>query len=152
MSSTYELVKIFKNKYPWTVTWWRLKSHAKLLDKYLHPKEKVIYAFAGQNDDIPSSFFNTAVIAITNERLIVAQDRLIVGYDLAFITPDLYNDLKVDAGLLWGTITIDTVKELIHVSKISKKALPEIQESISTYMMEAKKRYPKKGEVNKENS
>ncbi len=152
MNSTYELVKIFKKKYPWTVTWWRLKSHAKLLDKYLHPKEKVIYAFAGQNDDIPSSFFNTAVIAITNERLIVAQDRLIVGYDLAFITPDLYNDLKVDAGLLWGTITIDTVKELIHVSKISKKALPEIQESISTYMMEAKKRYPKKGEVNKENS
>lgn len=144
MNSTYDYVKIFKKNYPWTVTWWRLKKHSKLLDKYLHPNEKIIYAFAGQNDDIPSSFFNTAVVAITNERLIVAQDRLIVGYDVSFVTPDLYNDLRVDAGLLWGTITIDTVKELIHVSKLSNSALPEIQQKVSSYMMEAKKRYPKK--------
>lgn len=152
MNFTYELVKTFKKKYPWTVSWWRLKKHAKLLEKYLHPKEKVIYAFVGQNDDIPSSFFNTAIVAVTNERLIVAQDRLIVGYDVVFVTPDLYNDLKVDAGLLWGTITIDTVKELIHVSKLSKKALPEIQERVSSYMMAAKKCYPKKGKTDKENS
>lgn len=152
MNTTYELVKEFKKKYPWTVTWWRLKKHAKLLEKYLHPKENVIYAFAGQNDDIPSSFFNTVVIAITNERLIVAQDRLIVGYDVSFVTPDLYNDLKVDAGLLWGTVTIDTVKELIHISKLSNRALPEIQEKVSSYMIEAKKRYPKRERINPENS
>ncbi|NLL01996.1 MAG: hypothetical protein GX265_03130, partial [Mollicutes bacterium] len=102
MNTTYKLVKEFKKKYPWTVTWWRLKKHAALLEKYLHPKEQVIYAFAGQNDNDPNSFFNTAVIAITNERLIVAQDRLIVGYDVSFVTPDLYNDLTVNAGLLWG--------------------------------------------------
>ena len=152
MNSTYRLVKEFKNKYPWTVTWWRLKKHSKLLEKFLHPKEKVIYAFAGQNDNIPSSFFNTVVLAITNERLIVAQDRLIVGYDVSFVTPDLYNDLRVDAGLLWGTITIDTVKELIHVSKLSNRALPEIQEKVSSFMIEAKKRYPKKNQINHENS
>ncbi len=152
MTSTYQKVKEFKNRYPWTVTWFRLKKHSKLLDKYLHSSEKVLYAFAGQNDDIPSSFFNTAVIGITNERIIIAQDRLIVGYDLSFVTPDLYNDLKVNAGLFWGTITIDTVKELIHVSKLSNKALPEIQKEISTYMIEAKKKYPKKDHTNTENS
>ena len=149
MKTTYQFVKEFKKKYPWTVTWWRLKKHAKLLDKYLHKNEKILYAFAGQNDDIPSSFFNTVVVGITNERLIVAQDRLIVGYDVSFVTPDLYNDLKVDAGLLWGTVTIDTVKEIVYVSKLSNKALPEIQNEISTFMMEAKKKYPKKHNNNK---
>ncbi|MDD2505674.1 MAG: PH domain-containing protein [Bacilli bacterium] len=149
---TYSLVKNFKKKYPWTVTWWRLKKHSKLLEKYLHSNEKVLYAFAGQNDNIPSSFFNTAVIALTTERLIVAQNRLIVGYDVAFVTPDLYNDLRVDAGLLWGTITIDTVKELIHVSKLSNKSLPEIQEAISSYMIKAKKQYKQKEKKVNENS
>ncbi len=152
MNTTYRLVKEFKKKYPWTVTWWRLKKHATLLEKYLHPKEEVIYAFAGQNDNDPSSFFNTAVIAITNERLIVAQDRLIVGYDVSFITPDLYNDLTVNAGLLWGTIIIDTVKEVIYVSKLSNQALPEIQEKVSTFMMEAKKRFPRKNQEENKNS
>lgn len=151
MKTTYQFVKEFKEKYPWTVTWWRLKKHAKLLDKYLHKNEKILYAFAGQNDDIPSSFFNTVVVGITNERLIVAQDRLIVGYDVSFVTPDLYNDLKVDAGLLWGTVIIDTVKEIVYVSKLSNKALPEIQKEISTFMTEAKKKYPKKHH-NKKNS
>lgn len=149
MKTTYQLVKEFKNRYPWTVTWWRLKKHAKLLDKYLHAHEKVFYVFAGQNDNVSSSFFNTVVVAVTSERLIVAQDRLIVGYDVSFVTPDLYNDLKVDAGLLWGTVTIDTVKEIVYVSKLSNKALPEIQEKISTFMIEAKKKYPKKHENNK---
>lgn len=147
MASTYELVKDFKKRYPGSVTWFRLKKHAELLDKYLNPNEKVIYAFAGQNDNIPSSFFNTVVVGLTNERLIVSQDRLIVGYDLSFVTPDLYNDLKVDAGLIWGTIIIDTVKELTYVSKLSNKSLPEIQQKISSHMMKAKKNYPKKNHI-----
>ncbi len=144
MFSTYELVKQFKKKYPFSVTWKRLKKHCELLDKYLHPNEKVIFAFAGQNDNIPSSFFNTAVLALTNERIIIAQDRLIVGYDVTFVTPDLYNDLKIDGGLIWGTIIIDTVKETIYFSKLSKASLAEIQKTLTAYMIEAKKKYPKK--------
>lgn len=144
MSQTYKYVKEFKNKYPFTITWWRLKAHSNLVDKYLHPNEKVIYAFAGQNDNSYSSIFNTAVLALTNERIIVAQDRLIVGYKLASVTPDLYNDLTIDAGLIWGTVKIDTVKEIIYFSNLSKKSLPEIQNKISHYMIEAKKQYAEK--------
>ena len=144
MFSTYELVKQFKKKYPFSVTWKRLKKHCELLDKYLHPNGKVIFACAGQNDNIPSSFFNTAVLALTNERIIIAQDRLIVGYDVTFVTPDLYNDLKIDGGLIWGTIIIDTVKETIYFSKLSKASLAEIQKTLTAYMIEAKKKYPKK--------
>ena len=46
-------------------------------------------------------------------------------------------------------LTIDTVKEIVYISKLSNKALPEIQEKISTFMIEAKKKYHKKHENNK---
>ncbi|MDD4705984.1 MAG: PH domain-containing protein [Bacilli bacterium] len=148
MSQTYKMVKEFKNKYPFTITWWRLKAHSKLVDKYLNPDEKLLYVFAGQNDNSHSSILNTAVLALTNERIIVAQDRLIIGYKISSITPDLYNDVSVNSGLLWGIVRIDTVKEIIYFSNLSKKALPEIQNNISRYMSEAKKRFMKKEDSN----
>ncbi len=143
-NKTYELVNAFKKKYPFSFTWFRLKAHSKLVDKFLNPDEKVLFAFAGQNDNKYGSVFNTAVLAITDERLIIAQDRLIVGYKVTSVTPDLYNDLKVDSGLIWGKIKIDTVKEKIYFSNLSKKSLPEIKKHISSFMMDAKKKYPER--------
>ena len=110
----------------------------------MNSDEKVLYAFAAQNDDSHRSIFNTAVLALTNERLLIAQDYIILGYRLNSVTPDLYNDLQIYAGIIWGTVTIDTAKEVLNFSNISKKALPEIQTSISSFMIEAKKKYPQK--------
>ena len=140
MASTYELVKDFKRRYPKTICWWRTRKHSALVDQNLNPNEEVIYAFAAQNDDDHGSIFNTAVLALTNERLIVAQDRLVVGYQVTSITPDLYNDMEIEGGIIWGTVTIDTIKETIYFSNIDKKALPEIQIKISSFMNEAKKK------------
>ena len=149
MASTYELVREFKKKYPMTINWWRTKKHSALVDKNLNPGEKVLYAFAAQNDNSYGSINNTAVLALTTDRLIVSQDRLIVGYKLVSITPDLYNDITINAGLIWGTVIIDTLKEVIYFSNIDKRALSEIQVNISTYMITAKKEYAK---LSKENS
>lgn len=148
MASTYEIVKKFKNKYPSTICW-RIKKHSKLVDQNLYPDEVVNYAFAAQNNTSHGSIFDTAVLAITNKRLIIAQDYILFGYDLNSITPDLYNDMQVHAGIIWGMITIDTMKETIYFSNLSKQALPEIQKEITSYMMEAKSKYYKK-EENKE--
>lgn len=148
MASTYEIVKKFKNKYPSTICW-RIKKHSKLVDQNLYPDEVVNYAFAAQNNTSHGSIFDTAVLAITNKRLIIAQDYILFGYDLNSITPDLYNDMQVHAGIIWGMITIDTMKETIYFSNLSKQALPEIQKEITSYMMEAKTKYYKK-EENKE--
>lgn len=148
MASTYEIVKNFKNKYPGTICW-RIKKHAKLVDENLYPDEVVNYAFAAQNNTSHGSIFDTAVLAITNKRLIIAQDYVLVGYELNSITPDLYNDMQIHAGIIWGMITIDTMKETIYFSNLSKQALPEIQKEITSYMMEAKTKYYKKAE-NKE--
>lgn len=146
MKGCYEKLKLFEEKYPGSVTWFRLKKHCAIVDKHLNPNEEVQFILAGQLDNDHLSFFNTGVIVITNERLIVAQNRLLVGYKFKSITPDLYNDMHVDCGLIWGALCIDTVKECVYVSNLSKKCLPEVETNITMFMQEAKKQYVKKSE------
>lgn len=141
--SSYELLKKFTNKFSGSVAW-RVKKHCKIIDMHLNPNETINFIFAGQLDIKPLSLFNTGVIAVTNERLIIAQKKLIVGYKFSSITPDLYNDLTVKSGIIWGTIMIDTVREQVYISDLDKDALPEIETEITMFMQEAKKKYAKK--------
>ncbi len=143
MESVYNQVMSFKKKYPKTITHHRLKKHAKIIEMHLNPGEVVNYAFAAQKNVKPLDFFETCVVAITNERLLIGQKRVLFGYFLSSVTPDMYNDMQVVSGLFWGGITIDTVKELIELSNIDKKALPEIETQVTSFMMEAKKKYGK---------
>ncbi len=127
----------FKSKYPLTVGW-RLKKHAKILLEHLHDNEVIRYAFYAQKNDSPIDITSTGIIAVTNKRLVIARDRVVIGYFFDSITPDLFNDLKVRSGIIWGKILIDTVKEFVVLSNISKNALPEIEEEITKAMMELK--------------
>ena len=81
---------------------------------------------------------SSGIIAVTNKRLVIARDRVVIGYFFDSITPDLFNDLKVRSGIIWGKIIIDTVRELVILSNISKSALPEIEEEVTSAMMELK--------------
>ena len=65
------------------------------------------------------------------------------GYFFKSITPDMFNDLTVKMGLVWGKIYIDTIKEFVKFSNIQREALPEIETAITSYMMESKKDYQK---------
>ena len=78
---------------------------------------------------------------LTNKRLLVATKRLLFGYFYKAITPDLFNDITLRSGLLWGKVVIDTVKEVVILSNIDKAALSEIEQNISNVMMEEKKKY-----------
>lgn len=141
--NSYELLKKFTNKFSGSVAW-RVKKHCKIIDMHLNSNETINFIFAGQLDIKPLSLFNTGVIAVTSERLIIAQKKLIVGYKFSSITPDLYNDLTVRSGIIWGTIIIDTVREQVYISDLDKEALPEIETEITMFMQEAKKKYAKK--------
>lgn len=143
MSSIYDKVKEFKVKYPGTICW-RLKNHSRIIDENLFDDEVIKYAFAAQYNQSHGKIFDTAIIAITNKRIMIAQDYVLIGYELNSITPELYNDMQIHSGILWGMITIDTVKETIYFSNISKRALSEIQKNISSNMMEAKAKLNKK--------
>lgn len=141
MGKIYDQVAMFKAKYPGTITWWRLKKHAKILEDHINPDEEPLFSFAGQKTPETWDFFSTAVLTVTNKRIIVGQDHILTGYTLNSITPDMYNDLEVYAGILWGRVTIDTIKEKIVFTNIDKKALAEIETQISSHMMEEKQKY-----------
>lgn len=132
MNTIYPLIRRFKNRYPLTIAW-RLRSHAKVLEKHLNPGEEVIYAFVGQKN---TSFdlFNTAVILLTNKRILIGRDRMVFGYFLTSITPEMFNDFKISNLIIWGKVYIDTVKEHITISALDKRALVEIETNFSEYI------------------
>lgn len=136
----YEKVLKFKQDHPMTIAW-RLQKNSKIVEKHLNPGEKVLYAFAAQKNDNPFNIISTAVVALTNQRILIGRKRVLFGYFLDSITPDMFNDLKVLSGIIWGKIYIDTVKEFVTLSNISKEALEEIETKISSFMMSEKKKY-----------
>ncbi len=140
MGEVYKRVLRFKKKYPLTIGW-RLRQNSSVVERHLNPGEKVLYAFIAQKNDNPLNFIESAVVALTNKRILIGRKRVIIGYFLNSITPDMFNDLEVTAGIIWGKVHIDTVKEYVTLSNISNDALTEIETAISSYMMEQKKKY-----------
>ena len=140
MSDVYKRVLKFKRKYPLTVGW-RPRQNASIIDKHLNPDERVLYAFIAQKNDNPLQFFESGVVALTNKRILIGRKRVLFGYFLNSITPDMFNDLKVTGGIIWGKVHIDTVKELVTLSNIDSEALPELETAVSQYMIKVKKEY-----------
>lgn len=138
--SVYESLKEFKNKYPMTVAW-RIHKHAQVIEKHLNPGEEIQYAFVAQKNDNPFDIITTFAVVLTNKRILLGEKRLLFGYFFTAITPDMFNDLQVKMGLIWGKVCIDTIKEVVTLSNIQREALPEIETKITEYMMEEKQKY-----------
>lgn len=136
----YDKVMDFKKRNPGTVCW-RVKAHCKVIENHLNPGEEVLFAFAAQKGLSSLEIFNTYVVAVTNKRILLAQKRVLFGYMYVAITPDMFNDLSVSSGVIWAKVIIDTVKEVITMSNISKKGIDEIETAISETMMDEKKKY-----------
>lgn len=141
MKSLYLKVMNFKLKHPFTIGW-RTSSHCRVIENHLGSDEKVLYAFTAQKNDSLLDIVSSCVVALTNKRLLIGQKRVLFGYFFYSITPDMFNDLQIKKGLIWGKVYIDTVKELVVLSNISKSALIEIEKEISEFMMAEKKCYP----------
>lgn len=139
-NAIYEKAKDFKKRFPTTISW-RIKAHCKVANEHINNDEEVLYAFAAQK--LPSVFniTSTYVIVLTDKRILLAQKRLIFGYFYYTITPDMFNDLTLKMGLFWGKAIIDTIKETVGLTFISKPALREIETVLSKYMMQEKRQY-----------
>lgn len=140
MSNVYKLASEFKEKYPLTVAF-RIKKHCKVINSHLNAGEEVTYVFAAQKNDVFYDIITSCVVAFTNKRILIAQKRVIFGYFLISITPDMYNSLMVKMGIIWGKIYIDTIKDNIRLSNISRSALAEIETKFTDYMLELKQNY-----------
>ena len=141
MGKVYDQVCMFKSKYPGTITWWRLRKHSKVVEDHLGNDEEPLYSFAGQKTSDIFDVFSTSVLTVTNRRILIGQDHIITGYTLISITPDMFNDLTAYCGILFGRITIDTVKEKVIFSALDKNSLSEIENAITSNMMEQKQKY-----------
>jgi len=133
----YNKVKEFKRKFPRTIAF-RLKQHAKVASKYIGSDEEVKYVFVAQKNYHSHEIVNTNIVVLTDKRIIVATKRLIFGHFFRMITPDMFNDLTIKQGIIWGKVIIDTVKEQVVLSNIDPNALAEIDDNITMYMLEQK--------------
>lgn len=143
MKSVYELASEFRKKYPRTIAW-RLQKHSEIVEKHLHEGEKVVYAFCGQKNYSSFMVNRSCVVAITTERLMIGQKRLLWGYRFTTITPDVYNDFKVINNIIWSDILIDTLDEEVYLSNMDPEGAIDAQKHITKFMMEEKKKYAKK--------
>ena len=133
MSETLKKLYEYNSNNPGSVGW-RLKKHCAVIDKHLNKDEKVLFAFTGQKNEMFYELFNTCVVVLTDRRIIVAQKRVVWGYFLKSITAEMFNDLSVYQGLIWGKVKIDTVKEEVVISNISKLGLDDIETNITNVM------------------
>ena len=140
MGKCYDEVLKFKRKYPLTISF-RLKKHCDIIEKHLNPGEEILYAFPAQKNASVLEIFYTNVVVLTNKRIMIATKRVLWGYFFVTITPDMFNDLTVRKGLIFGSVLIDTIKERVILSNIDPNALPEIETVITDYMMTEKKNY-----------
>ena len=138
MNRCYEIVKEFMRKYPLTMAW-RIKAHSKVVESHLCNDEEILYAFPGQYNIGVFDFFNTYLIVFTSKRIILASKRVLFGYFYKSITPDMYNDLTVNKNIFWGRVIIDTIKEVINITNIDAKALPEIDKEVNAIVLKQKK-------------
>ncbi len=148
MNYICEKAKEFKKNYSLTIAW-RLKSHSKVIQKHLTADEAVLYVFEGQKSPLIFDIFSTYLVVLTNKRILVAEKRLLFGYYFIAITPEMFNDLSVQSGIIWGKVFIDTIKEVVTINNIDKRALAEIQNRVSEYMLEEKRKVVK---IEKENN
>ena len=139
-NKTYELTREFLRKYPMTIAW-RIWQHSLIVEKFLVDDEEVLYAFAAQENDNSFDIITTCVVALTNKRILIGRKRLIWGYFYHSITPDMFNDIQVKTGLVWGKLYIDTIKELVVLSNLDLRCLPEVEEQVSVTIMNLKKEY-----------
>lgn len=141
----YEKAKEFKRKYPSTVAF-RIKAHAKVAARFIGDDEVVKYVFVAQKNFNSFEIINTNIIVLTDKRIIVATKRLVFGYFFRMITPDMFNDLTIKNGLIWGKVIIDTINEKVVLSNIGSNALAEIDDNITMHMIKEKRKLKKESE------
>lgn len=134
-----KLARRFRSKYFGTIAF-RINQHSKVIAEHINDDEKLLYVFCGQKGYSHKEIFSTCVVALTDKRIMIATKRVLWGYFFTTITPDLFNDLKIQSGIIFGRVIIDTAKEVVCISNLAKSSLKEIETAISTYMIKEKQK------------
>lgn len=139
--SIYEEAREFRKKFPLTVAF-RLKANSAVVQKHLDDGETPLYTFVGQKRKDRMGTNQTAVVTITDKRILIGRSKLFhFGYTLNVITPDMFNDLRVECGPVFGSVILDTVKEKVIITHLDRRSLDDIENNVSGTMTNLKKEY-----------
>ena len=138
-NKVYKLAKKFLNSYFGTIGF-RLKAHSKVIEDHLNKDEKLLYVFCGQEGYSHKEIFFTSVVAITDKRMIIATKRVLFGYFYKTISKELFNDFKIESGIIFGRVVIDTAKEEVVISNLAKSSLYEVENALSALLIPNKKK------------
>lgn len=115
---------------------WRLK-HFKVVENQLKEDEEVLVAFIGlKNYESLSKHEQNWAYAITNKRIIIGQKGLI-GEKVDVISLRDLNDVSFKKGMIYGILTIDTIKEKFNVG-LDKISATSIHELVTNTLMDLK--------------
>ncbi|WP_270273774.1 PH domain-containing protein [Enterococcus gallinarum] len=115
---------------------WTLK-HFTLLADNLSDGEHAIFCFVGLHNYISASKHDgNFAYAITNKRILMAQQKLI-GNNVQSIMVNQINDVTKKTGMLMGTLTIDTLKETFNVG-VDKQTVDRISSSLNEIIYDLK--------------
>ena len=115
---------------------WRLK-HFKIVENQLKDDEEVLVAFIGiKNYEGLTNHENHWGYAITNKRIIMGQKGLI-GEKVVVVSLRDLNDVSFKKGVVFGVLTIDTIKEVFNVG-LDKNSATAIHELVTNALMDLK--------------
>lgn len=112
--------------------------HFNLISDQLSNDEYAIFCFVGLHNYISSTKHdNNYAYALTNKRLIVAQQKMI-GNNVQSIVLDNLNNISKKRGILLGTLTIDTLGKTLNVA-VDKDTVDRISDSMNEIIYNLKR-------------
>lgn len=115
---------------------WGVK-HFVLVEQALMADEVVQMCFIGLHNYINNTQHNSNfAYAITNKRIIMAQQK-VIGNTVQIVSLEHVNDITLSSGILFGVITIDTIKEKFNVA-LDKVSAGNIHKRIQEYLINSK--------------
>lgn len=113
-------------------------KHFEIIQNNLQPDETVEMVFIGLHNYVSATHHdNNYAYAITNKRIMMAQKR-VVGMVFQSVSLENINDITFSTGLVFGMISIDTIKEHFNVA-VDKSAANSINNEIHDVLERVKK-------------
>lgn len=119
-----------------TVKKW-ITRHFKLVEEQLNGDEYVVFCFVGLHNFVSTTKHdNNYAYALTNKRLIVAQQK-VIGNNVQSIVLDNLNNVSKNAGMMYGVLTINTLGASVVVG-VDKGAADSINDALNKIIYDLK--------------
>ncbi|MFW8618641.1 PH domain-containing protein [Enterococcus innesii] len=119
-----------------TIKKW-ITRHFKLIEEQLNDDEYVMFCFVGLHNFVSTTKHdNNYAYALTNKRLILAQQK-VIGNNVQSIVLDNLNNVSKNAGMMYGTLTINTLGASVVVG-VDKGAADNINDELNKIIYDLK--------------